>query len=362
MSHIIAQRAGSSDSVSRKPKDTTFLETYLTQTPALTKCIMNLLAESNNEEIPVSLTWVFVVSGAGSRLGRFCIETEIGNSSDYALLLREETAYVRVLSTFIQLEGHTYVKSVVAKVLKNICNPKYGTLEIDPNRVGSPEELNHNRQMLLKVCKEMFDTFVKSVAKVPLNVREMLNLAYNAATSKFSESAYKVLGSCFFLRFVVPNIVQPERYNLLKTETTPEIRRKLILCSKVLQLIANELEPTDKEQYMVDAGLGTFITQNIKKLHKFYEKLIKVKGAKRFGNLISEMNAADLRRVYVLGHSYEVYMWISSNFDSISQALDAKSKTPKQAETIKEELGQVLNDCMTKRVKRSMPALSESLL
>merc|ERR1712000_364013 len=251
-----------------KPKDGTHLSTFLCNNPTATKALMSVFIQKKDPELPVSLTWMFSVDGTGSRIVRYCIESEISQINDHALLMREENAYVRVISAYFQVEGYYFIKNVVGKVLQKIT--KYNSLEIDPNKVATPEELESNRTSLRKACKDMMDVFFKGASHVSVTLREALILAYTSAKAKFSDSSYKIMGSCLFLRFVVPNMVQPEQFGLVKN-MTPVIRRNIILCSKVLQLIANEVEPTDKEQYMVDANLIPFIVTNIRKLHKFYD-------------------------------------------------------------------------------------------
>ena len=42
--------------------------------------------------------------------------------------MREENAYVRVISAYMQVEGYYFIKNVVGKVLQKIS--KYGSLEV----------------------------------------------------------------------------------------------------------------------------------------------------------------------------------------------------------------------------------------
>jgi hypothetical protein len=54
-------------------------------------------------EVPAGFAWVFYNAGTGATLLRTCIARELANTDQISLLFREETAYVRTISSFIQV-------------------------------------------------------------------------------------------------------------------------------------------------------------------------------------------------------------------------------------------------------------------
>jgi len=83
-----------------------------------------------------------------------------------------------------------------------------------------------------------------------------------------------LLGHFFFLRFSCAAISVPESYGLVKNSPSKAARRSLVLITKVLQNLANELQFGSKESYMLK--VNDFISTNIPKLSNFYKNLLTI--------------------------------------------------------------------------------------
>jgi len=90
-------------------------------------------------------------------------------------------------------------------------------------------------------------------------------------SKKFPGVENKSIGAFYFLRFACSSISVPESYGLVKKQPSKAARRSLVLITKVLQSLANEVAFGQKEIYMVK--MNDFITSNIPKLAAFYEKI-----------------------------------------------------------------------------------------
>jgi len=91
---------------------------------------------------------------------------------------------------------------------------------------------------------------------------------------KFPGNENKSIGAFYFLRFVCSAISVPESYGLVKKRPSKAARRSLVLITKVLQNLANEIVFGQKEAYMVK--VNDFISSNIPKLASFYQKIIMI--------------------------------------------------------------------------------------
>jgi len=72
------------------------------------------------DEVPAGFAWVFFAADTGAILLRSCISSELANTDSISLLFREETAYVRAISSFI----HVRVKcslAVLFRAARNSC-------------------------------------------------------------------------------------------------------------------------------------------------------------------------------------------------------------------------------------------------
>lgn len=121
---------------------------------------------------------------------------------------------------------------------------------------------------------------------------------------KFPGQENKALGAFWFLRLYCPSLVAPHAYGLCKENPNQQVQRELVLLSKVLQNLANEVrkcfsflkfvvfskthwnylfqEFGAKEQGM--ERLNEFITENKQALANFYNAL-KVKKIMKKKNL-----------------------------------------------------------------------------
>ena len=103
---------------------------------------------------------------------------------------------------------------------------------------------------------------------------------------RFPENVNTTIGGFIFLRFFCPAVSSPEAYGIVEgmhgfTRTyqplteppSASARRLLILITKVLQNLSNDVEFGSKEPYMTK--MNDFIHSNRQKLSDFYEKLVK---------------------------------------------------------------------------------------
>jgi len=90
-------------------------------------------------------------------------------------------------------------------------------------------------------------------------------------SAKFPNAARKAIAGFFFLRFVVPAVTTPHIFGLFKEPANESIQRNLILLSKVLQNLANEVQFGVKEPHM--QKLNDFIAENLELIHKFFEEI-----------------------------------------------------------------------------------------
>ena len=84
---------------------------------------------------------------------------------------------------------------------------------------------------------------------------------------RFPDSRHSAVGSFIFLRFFCPAVISPESIDLDVSTDTREIRRALLLITKVIQNLANNVIFGNKEPHM--KVLNSFLANNIKQVTKF---------------------------------------------------------------------------------------------
>lgn len=86
---------------------------------------------------------------------------------------------------------------------------------------------------------------------------------------RFPDSRHSAVGSFIFLRFFCPALVSPESVDLDLTSETRESRRGLLLITKVMQNLANNV--VFREPHM--QSLNDFLSENIRPVTKFLSDL-----------------------------------------------------------------------------------------
>lgn len=88
----------------------------------------------------------------------------------------------------------------------------------------------------------------------------------------YSEKALTLFGGFLLLRFICPAIVSPNKYKIVIDELSFNTQRALILTSKILQSIGNQMEFEEKENFLVSAN--DFIRDHMSKMYAFVSTLM----------------------------------------------------------------------------------------
>jgi hypothetical protein len=123
----------------------------------------------------------------------------------------------------------------------------------------------------LAVAQKLLRSIITSSKHMPKQVRDTITQLAIGMGSDDARRCHLVISTFFFLRFVCPALVLPKLYGLLRgvclfflffsflfcrkltllsissDRPGPELQRKLILLAKVLQNIANQNLPSQKE-------------------------------------------------------------------------------------------------------------------
>lgn len=95
--------------------------------------------------------------------------------------------------------------------------------------------------------------------------RALCHQLWEIVEDRFPDSRHSAVGSFIFLRFFCPAIVSPEAIDLAVPAESREVRRALLLITKVIQNLANNVK--FKEPHM--QILNAFLAENIKQVTRF---------------------------------------------------------------------------------------------
>jgi len=252
-------------SVNRDPR-LTFLRLLEQQDFALTSSLL----EIGSEDLVKSLLMVFDGAGQALPLLQYFLQREILATGSEGTLFRGVSIGARMLSHYMRMHGREYLHNTLGNFFRT-CLSQDIELEVDPQRVHTSACIEKGCSVLMKLAHSLVDAIFSTPNSLPTALRDLFAYLQVEVMKRFPEMKDRVVGGFFFLRFVCPALLSPEQWGIVDDPPTPGLRRTLILISKVIQNLANELEFGDKEAYMMP--MNVFIQQNIPRMKEFLTNL-----------------------------------------------------------------------------------------
>ncbi|WWC73068.1 uncharacterized protein I206_107033 [Kwoniella pini CBS 10737] len=235
---------------------------------ALALAMVDVCPQSGNEVDELSTLLFRVFEGKGALLGlmRALIEREVALTNHESELFRANSITMRMLTIFAKTYGYNYVRMTLQPlVLSLIEKPAECSFELDPSKASGTDDIDRNADHLRLMCQALLDLICSSTPRVPLMFRAMCHHIWELVDDRFPDSRHSAVGSFIFLRFFCPAIVSPESIDLDVNPDTRETRRALLLITKVIQNLANNV--VFKELHM--KVLNSFLSDNIRQVTKF---------------------------------------------------------------------------------------------
>lgn len=194
------------------------------------------------------------------------------NPGDSSTLFRSNTNITKLFDVYSKITGAEFLYLTLAPVLKELAHADID-LEIDPKRIKTKEahQQDINAWTLLATNQKVLNALTSSLARTPLQLRLFAELLVSRVSKKYSKDvAVRAVGSFVFLRFFIPAMTTPKRYELMKENPTKNALRLLILVSKTLLNLANGVMFGNKEPHMVK--MNDFLTANREAISEYFEK------------------------------------------------------------------------------------------
>ena len=196
------------------------------------------------------------------------------------LLFRGNTLLTKSLDTHMRRVGKEYLEESLAAKLQEI-NEKDLDCEVDPNRVGSPQDVDRNWRRLLLFTQEVWKGIVAQKHRCPIELRVIFRHIRACAEDRYGDFlrtvSYSSVSGFLFLRFFCPAVLNPKlfglltgkscsttralgRANVLADDIKPRARRTFTLIAKSLQTMANMASFGTKEPWM--EPMNAFLVQH----------------------------------------------------------------------------------------------------
>jgi len=132
----------------------------------------------------------------------------------------------------------------------------------------------------MTIVNKFLKKIISSASKLPQDMGELCRLLKKTVNDRFPDhpTAWTIaMGALIFLRFICPAIVAPDTFGLVQAECGAAGRRCLVLVTKVLQNLVNDVEfkAGYKEEYMT--CMNPFLEKNKAKPLELYNNILKRK-------------------------------------------------------------------------------------
>ena len=225
------------------------------------------------ENLDTVLLSMFDSRGGIIKFLKAALEEEIMRTTSEEMVFRSNSFRTHLLSVFAKTHGYEYLRSIMAPLITEMAEkPRGYSFEIDPSRLEPGESAHKNQARLEEMAQAFIDAICSSAHRVPAVLRELCRYIRNLMDARFPSSRYQGVGGLIFLRFISPAVVAPQIIDINLTGPGKELRRGLLLISKILVTLAsNNLFPSHKEPYLT--SLNDFLKSNVWKVTAFLDQV-----------------------------------------------------------------------------------------
>ncbi|XP_063696355.1 neurofibromin isoform X3 [Culicoides brevitarsis] len=215
--------------------------------------LANVVLSSQMDELARVLVTLFDAKHLLSPLLWNMFYREVEVSDCMQTLFRGNSLGSKIMAFCFKIYGASYLQALLEPLIRPLLDDPTTSFEVDPARLEANEDIELNRRNLIALTQKVFDAIISSADRFPPQLRSMCHCLYQVLSKRFPtqlQNNIGAVGTVIFLRFINPAIVSPQETGILDKQVPPQVKRGLMLMSKILQNIANHVEFT-KEQHMV---------------------------------------------------------------------------------------------------------------
>jgi neurofibromin 1 len=195
---------------------------------------------------------------------------------DVSCIFRGTSFCTRLLSVFGKPRTFSFLENTVGVVLKKfLAENAKNCYEVDPIKVTDQSSLCSNFKNLEDLLTVLLDSFYSSSHLLGYSIRALCTNIFAFLEQKFPGNGRLAVGGFIFLRLVCPAIITPDLYGILNKQIEDKnLRRGLLLATKVIQNLANNVPFGHKEVHM--ARFNPFLKDQRARFDAFIDELSSV--------------------------------------------------------------------------------------
>ncbi|XP_049282169.1 neurofibromin isoform X5 [Anopheles funestus] len=243
---------------------------------------------------------------------------EVEVSDCMQTLFRGNSLGSKIMAFCFKIYGASYLQGLLEPLIRPLLEEPTSSFEVDPARIEPSEDIEVNRKNLIALTQKVFDAIVNSADRFPPQLRSMCHCLYQVLSKRFPnllQNNIGAVGTVIFLRFINPAIVSPQELGIVGKQVPTQIKRGLMLMSKILQNIANHVE-FSKEQHML--CFNDFLRAHFEAGRRFFIQIASdcetVDQTSHSMSFISDANVLALHRL-LWSHQERIGDYLSSSRD-----------------------------------------------
>lgn len=215
--------------------------------------LANVVTTSQMDELARVLVTLFDAKHLLSPLLWNMFYREVEVSDCMQTLFRGNSLGSKIMAFCFKIYGASYLQALLEPLIRPLIDEPNTNFEVDPARLEASDDIDVNRKNLIALTQKVFDVIVNSADRFPSQLRSMCHCLYQVLSKRFPNLLQQnigAVGTVIFLRFINPAIVSPQELGIVTKQVPSNVKRGLMLLSKILQNIANHVE-FSKEAHML---------------------------------------------------------------------------------------------------------------
>mmetsp|Transcript_23721 Transcript_23721/g.66511 ORF Transcript_23721/g.66511 Transcript_23721/m.66511 type:complete len:547 (-) Transcript_23721:57-1697(-) len=300
----------------------------------LARALCAVIPKNEIDASSQAIVHVFETGGKAMDLVTFLIQSEFDSSRYHNTLFRDNTISSKAISYYNALVGRDYLRRTLRPLVYALVYTEVD-LEVDKNRLGSSDNIEENVSNLHAAVQMFLVRIIRSVDSYPLACRFICHQIMSRARKYYPEEEnlpYALAGAFFFLRFICPAIVFPEKYGVWDGEITTPVRRSLKVMSKVLQrlTLTGNVNSIQRDQELLPMAAFIIDQKDKRTIPSFFELVATppIDEDVKENYTVVHPNINHVNKVWDLIRQYEDE--ILSKLGELSVSEDVDTSSPKE--------------------------------
>jgi len=247
------------------------LEIVMDRDLTLVLMLSDVVQITEADKVAQLLVRIFEANDKTMDLLKASISAEVAKTETANTLFRRNSVATKLLAAYCKLCGAEYLREALAPQIRLLITQGTSVgYELDETKLPAGQTLDENQANVTRACIAFLEDIQRSIPQCPRPFREISRFLKETVGEKFPGAEHTAVAGFMFLRFLCPAIIAPDGFGVIPTAVQDQnVRRALVLITKVLQNLANRVQFA-KEPFM--HCMNPFIEQRLKWMVELFDE------------------------------------------------------------------------------------------